>query len=211
MALVCCCQWSYLSQGAEGRRNNVKCRDRGYFQVSWLPSFHEAGGLCCWNPNSSLVAYIPALGIQQFLTTGNLTQRALYLLWGIFFFFNWECGVLFMGSDSSHMHIQYDFWTEKVAERSKHATERSNLGLETLQRMIPPSAESCLVKLRWRQAGVTLCFLPFLLPHTKSSTRFSWGINIKQPPQEGMGCLRAWSLYHSGSKPLVKYWIMWRL
>lgn len=62
MALVCCRQW-YLRQGAEGKSsNNMKYRDGGYFQVSWLPSFHDAGVLCCWNPNSSLVAYTPALG-----------------------------------------------------------------------------------------------------------------------------------------------------
>lgn len=183
---------------AEGKRKNMSTG--GYFQVNSLPSFHEAGFLCCWNLNSSLVACIPALETQQFSTVGHLTGQELCHILGIFFFaVNMEH---FMGSNSSYTYIQYNFWKKKGAERAKHEIEKSNLWSGESQES-DPSVEPCFVMLRWKEAAVILCFFPFLLPHMKSSTSSSWGINIKQPPQEGLGCLRAWSL---NTVALNLYW-----
>lgn len=156
---------------AEGKRKNMSTG--GYFQVNSLPSFHEAGFLCCWNLNSSLVACIPALETQQFSTVGHLTGQELCHILGIFFFaVNMEH---FMGSNSSYTYIQYNFWKKKGAEKAKHEIEKSNLWSGESQES-DPSVESCFVMLRWKEAAVILCFFPFLLPHMKSSTSSSFRV-----------------------------------
>lgn len=187
-----------------------ECRDRSYFQVSWLPSLPWSWGPLLLKPKLLSGGLYSSFGDPAIFAHWRPNrERALCLTVGRFFvclFFCCEHGVLFMGSNSSYTHIQYNFWTEKVAERAKHATERSYLWSGESQEDDPSAGSQ-----RRGRAVVILRFLPFLLPHMKSSTRSSWGINIKQPPQEGIGCLRAWSLYHSGSKPSLRYWLIWRL
>lgn len=68
-----------------------------------------------------------------------------------------------MGSNSSYTHT-VQLPKRKGSQRAQHAIEKSNLWSGEFQEN-GPSAESCFVKLRWKEAIIILCFFPFLLSH----------------------------------------------
>jgi len=139
-----------------------------------LPSFHKAGVLCCWNLK---------------LISGGLYSIFQHWRSGSF----WLHEVLFMGSDSSYIHIEYNFWKQKGTERAKYAIEKSNLWSGESSRMWSLCwVMLCKAEMKRGCSHPLIFFLFFSF--MKSSTSFSWGINIQQPPQEGIGCLKAWSL-----------------
>lgn len=135
-ALIC----DILVMGLKEKEH--ECRDRGYFQINWLPSFILKMGSCVAETQTH-----PGWPIYQHEGPINF----------------WVHGVLFMGSDSSYIHIQYNFQKERGAERTKYAIEKNNLWSGAFKRVVP--LESCFAKLRWREAVVILWFFPYLLPH----------------------------------------------
>jgi hypothetical protein len=141
------------------KKKEYEHRDCGYFQISRVPSFHEAGVLCWWKSNASLVAYISALVTQEILTVGDLTEQYPTIFWG-FVCVCVNTGNFFMRSNSSYIHNH-----EKGRERGL------SMQLETTcnWRGSPetdPFVEWCLVKLRSKEAVVIpIASFLFSAPH----------------------------------------------